>query len=140
MDKSGIYFVYDGDCSLCSSVAQALSIQRAFGTLHLINARQDKHHPIMEAIIQRNLNLDEGMVIYENSRFHHGKDALKFMAKYGQASNALMFLCKSFFWSDKVSSLTYPWMRAVRNSVLRRRNIAQLDNLSINGIDNNKES
>ncbi len=130
MDKTGIYFVYDGDCPLCTSAAQALRIQKAHGTLHLINARQDKNHPLMQDITQRNLNLDEGMVIYENNHFHHGKEALKFIAKYGQASTILMLFCKSFFWSDKISSLTYPWMRALRNWLLRRGNIAQLDNLS----------
>ena len=140
MDKTGIYFIYDGDCPLCAAAAQALRLQKAYGTLHLINARQDKDHPLIHDITQRNLNLDEGMVIYENNHFHHGVDALSFMAKHGEASNALMLLCKSIFWSDKISSLTYPWMRAMRNWLLRRRNIAQLNNLSKPKIERTKKS
>ena len=134
MDKTGITFIYDGDCPLCTSAVQAVRIQKSHGTLHLVNARQDKNHPLMQDIAQRNLNLDEGMVIYENNQVHHGVDALRFMAKYGQASNVLMLFCKSFFWSERISSFAYPWMRATRNWLLRRRNIAQLDNLSKNKI------
>lgn len=140
MDKTGIYFIYDGECPLCASVAQGLRLQKSGATLHLINARQEKSHPLIQDITQHNLSLDQGMVIYENNHFHHAKDALRFMAKYGKVSNVLMLFCKSLFWSERLSSLTYPWMRGIRNWLLRRRNIAQLDNLSENKIEGNKKS
>lgn len=139
MEKTGIYFIYDGECPLCKGAAMALRIQKKFGHLYLINAREinkrdNKYHPLMKAITHRNLSLDDGMVIYENNgdqqRFYHGKDALKFMAKHGDSSTFFMLLCKSVFWSDLISSLTYPWMRATRNWLLRKRHIGKIDNLS----------
>lgn len=126
MYKTGIFFIYDGDCPLCAFSAQAIRIQKIYGPLHLINARQDTNHPLIKAIAAHNLNLDEGMVIYANTHFYQGKEALKFMARFGDTSTGLMLICKSVFWSDAMAAVIYPWLRAARNWLLRRRNIPPL--------------
>ncbi|MDB5490619.1 MAG: hypothetical protein JWO78_468 [Micavibrio sp.] len=128
-EKSGIWFVYDGECPLCNSAAQAFRIKEDFGVLHLINARESAGSAIMDDVTSRGLNLDEGMVILVDGHAYHGKDALKFMARYGEAQNSLTLLCKTLLRSDKISSLAYPALRGMRNLLLRRKGIGPINNL-----------
>lgn len=126
-----ITFVYDGDCPLCTSAAMALRIKRDYGTLELVNARDAADDPHVREITRRGLDLDEGMAIFADGRVYHGADALQFMARYGDTRNAFMAATRSLFWSRKLSALAYPWMRGVRNWLLRRRNVAPIDNLGL---------
>lgn len=128
--SKGIWFVYDGDCPLCTSAALALRIKRDYGTLHLINARQAADDPCVQEITRQGLDLDEGMAIFADGRIYHGKDALCFMARYGETQNAFMAVTRALFWSDTLAAFSYPWMRAVRNRLLRRRGFGRIDNLS----------
>lgn len=130
-DKTGAWFVYDGECLLCDFAAHACKIKQEHGSIHLVDARKSGDDPLVLEINKLGLDLDDGMVIYASGQFYHGKDALKFMAQYGAGRNVFMVACKSLFWSDIISSLTYPWMRAVRNWLLRRRGIGQIDNLKL---------
>lgn len=130
-EKEGVWFVYDGECPMCTSAAHALRIKKDYGSIHLINARKMANDPLVDEINQRGLDLDEGMVIYASDRFYHGKEALRFMARYGEASNVFTAFCKSLFWSGSISSLTYPWMRGTRNWLLRRRSAGRIDNLGL---------
>lgn len=131
MSKKDIYFIYDGECPLCNSTAHAFRIKKDYASLNLINARELSNDPILTEINRRNLDLDEGMVIYAENEFYHGKEALKFMAKYGESTNAFTAVCKSLFWSDLTASITYPWMRGARNWFLKRNNTDRIDNLKL---------
>lgn len=128
---NGVWFVYDGDCPICTRAAEALRIKQEFGSLSTLNARESNDDPLLKEINRRGLDLDEGMVIYANDQFYHGKDALKFMARYGEATNIFMSASKGLFWSDTISRLIYPWMRGVRNWLLRRRSVGRIDNLDL---------
>ncbi len=130
-EKHGVWLVYDGDCPICTRAADALRIKQEFGSLSVLNARETTDDPLIDEINKRGLDLDEGMVVYVHDQFYHGKDALKFMAKYGQAKNIFMFASKGLFWSDILSRLMYPWMRGLRNGLLRRRNVGRIDNLNL---------
>lgn len=127
----GVWFVYDGECPLCKTAAHALRIRKKFGSLHLINAREESDHPLLDDICRRGLDLDEGMVIYAKDRFYHGKEALKFISRYGEPKNAFMALCKGLFWSDMLSTLTYPWMRGMRNWLIHSKGVSRIDNLGL---------
>ncbi len=130
-EKSGVWFVYDGDCPVCTRAAEALRIKQEFGSLFTLNARDINDDPLIDEINRRGLDLDEGMVIYTGGQFYHGKDALKFMAKHGEAKNIFMAAFKGLFWSDSLSRLLYPWMRGTRNWLLRRRRVGRIDNLEL---------
>lgn len=130
--KTGVWFVYDGGCPICDYAAHALRIKEAHGQLHLINAREDTNDPLLQEILDRRIDLDDGMVILCEGEFYHGKDALKFTAKYADRKGFFNWSNKCLFWSDKLSALVYPWMRASRNLLLRRLKIAQIDNLDKN--------
>ncbi len=129
--KSGVWFVYDGDCPICNYAAEALRIKEEFGAITLLNAREAADDPLIDEINRRGLDLDEGMVIYAQGQFYHGKGALKFMAKHGKAKNGFMSVFKGLFWSDTLSQVVYPWMRGTRNWLLRRKNVARIDNLNL---------
>lgn len=131
--KNGVWFVYDGDCPICTYAAQALKIKRDYGQLHMVNAREpnDDHRSLIEEITRRGLDLDEGMVIYLDQKFYHGKEALTFIANYGESKNILMASFKALFWSNTLSTLLYPWMRGARNLLVKRKNIGRIDNLAL---------
>lgn len=135
-DKEGIWFVYDGDCPVCTHAAEALRIKQEYGQLTILDARKlmrvnGEEDPLIAEINRRGLDLDEGMVIYADQQFYHGKDALKFMAKYGDSSNVFTSVFKALFWSETLSGLLYPWMRACRNWLLGRKKVGRIDNLNL---------
>lgn len=129
--KKEIWFVYDGDCPLCTNAALALSIKKSYGHLNLLNARETFDHPLIQEINSRAYDLDEGMVIYDGSHFYHGKDALSFMAKFGDNQGFFNLFNKTLFWSDIIAEITYPWMRGLRNLLIRRKQILPIDNLNL---------
>ncbi len=132
MTDKAVHFIYDRDCPVCTRTALALRIKKQFGKLHLINAREaDSNHPLIREVNARGLDLDEGMVIIVDDHYYHGNEALKFMARHGKAQNAVMAFWKSLFWSDQISSLTYPWMRGTRNWMLHRKGAGRIDNLNL---------
>jgi len=126
---SGVWCFYDGECPLCNNVAMAMKIKHRFGILRLINARDPANSELVREVSLRSLDLDKGMVIYTNGCFYHGKDALLFMARYGEAHNTTMVLTKTFFRSNFISSFSYPLMRGVRNLLLRVRGVGKINNL-----------
>lgn len=126
-----VTFIYDGDCPLCTSAAMALRIRRDYGTLQLLDAREHRDHPLVREVTRRGLDLDEGMAIIADDRIHHGRDALAFMARYGETRNPFMAFIRSLYWSKTLATLTYPWMRGTRNWLLRRRGIGRIDNLGL---------
>jgi predicted DCC family thiol-disulfide oxidoreductase YuxK len=128
---NNIWFVYDGDCPLCTNAALALKIKKKYGALNLVNAREEKNHFVLKELNKRKYDLDEGMIIYDGNRFYHGKDALSFMAKFGENRGLFNLFNKALFWSPWIATVTYPWMRGLRNRLLRQHNVAQLDNLDL---------
>jgi len=129
--KKPIWFVYDGECPLCTNAALALRIKKTYGILHLVNARVEKDHFVMQEIFKRKYDLDEGMIIYDGNRFYHGKDALLFMARFGETQGFFNLFNKALFWSSGFANTTYPWMRGLRNLLLSQRHVAQIDNLNL---------
>lgn len=126
---TGVWFVYDGDCPICSYTAQALCLRQEFGALHLLNARKNTNHPLMQDINQRELNLDEGMVIYCEGTFYHGKDALHFMSRSAAKTKWYNMFNFSFFQSKTIAGIIYPMMKLIRNSLLLIRGKNKIRNL-----------
>lgn len=124
-----IWFIYDGECPLCKSAALALRIKQDYGTLHLLNAREELHQ-LIEQVNARGLSLDEGMVIVDGESFYHGKDALIFMARYGDNKGLFNRGNKWLFRSASVAAFLYPIMRSVRNVLLKLRRVSLINNLS----------
>lgn len=129
LQPEGVWFVYDGDCPICTTAARVLRIKQAVGELHLLNARDNRDHPLVTEINQRNLDLDEGMVIKYRGELYHGRDALHFMALFGSDSGWFNRLNAVLFRSKTMARLCYPAMRAGRNLLLRLKGVSKIGNL-----------
>ena len=127
--ENGIWFVYDGECPLCTSTVLAFRIKEEYGELNVLNARDSADHWLIQEITAKNYDLDEGMVIYNGERIYHGKDALRFMAKFGDNRGVLNRIRLSLSWSDGLARISYPVLRCGRNFLLRLKGVKQIENL-----------
>jgi len=130
-NKKDVWFVYDGDCPICSTAAHALQIKKSVGELHLVNARDDKDHPLLVEINKRQLDLDQGMVLKYGDVFHHGEDALYVMALLGSRTGWFNRINALLFRSKLVARGCYPATRATRNTLLRFKGVRQIRNLML---------
>ena len=127
--RDGVWFLYDGECPMCRSVAQAVRIRKRYGALHLLDVRQAQDHPLYLDVTRRGLSLDEGMVIYADGQVFHGKDALTFVARFGDPINPTTILSKVIFRAKVVAASLYPALRGCRNMLLAIKGVKQIDNL-----------
>ncbi len=130
-NKTGdVWFVYDGDCPICSVAARVLRIRKAVGSLNLVDARAELDHPVLQEIRDLKLDLDEGMVIKFGSTCYHGADALQVMALLGTGQGWFNRMNALLFRSKILSKICYPPMRACRNLLIRLRGVARIGNLN----------
>ncbi len=126
-----VYFVYDGECPLCSIEASHYRMKETFGELEIVDARTQKDHPVMQEIQDARIDLDEGMVFKYNGQLYQGDEALHIMAKLGANKGLLNVFKNSMFKSKRVARTCYPSMRAVRNITLKllgKKKIRNLEN------------
>ncbi len=130
-DSTGdVYFVYDGDCPVCTRAAHALRIRQAVGPLHLIDAREGRDHPLVREVSDLGYDLDDGMVIKFGGRYYHGADALGIMALLGSKAGWFNRMNGLLFRSPRVAALLYPPMRGIRNALIRMKGVTRLNNLA----------
>ena len=130
-NKEGIWFIFDGDCPLCKHAAEAMEMKKRYGELFLVDARNPDAQPhLFEEIRKRKLNLDEGMVILYKEKFYHGGDALRFIAKHRKSRNIIDKVFYSIFRSQTISILSYPFIRGVRNTLLKALKIKPIENMN----------
>jgi predicted DCC family thiol-disulfide oxidoreductase YuxK len=127
--RDGVWFVYDGDCQICTMAAEALKIRQRYGPLHLLDARSDFNHPLMGEIRRRRFDLDEGMMIWAAGRFYHRENALRFMTECGESRGWFNRFNRLLFRSERLARTSYPWLRACRNLLLKLRGVDKLYNL-----------
>lgn len=124
-----IYFIYDGECPLCTYAAHAFRIKQAVGRLHLIDARTAALHPLLDKVDAAGMDLDEGMVIAYEGNLYHGREALHLMGMIGTDSGWFNKANAFLFHSKTVARSCYPLMRATRNLLLRLKGAPKIDNL-----------
>ena len=129
MLDDGVWFIYDGECPLCTRTALAFRIKQEFGAIHLLDARSDPNHTLLAQVTQRDLDLDAGMVIIADGIFYHGQDALHFMAQHGDRENLFTMFVTTIFRSSSAAKAVYPWLRVGRNWLLRLKKVGPINNL-----------
>lgn len=130
--ETGVWIVYDGDCPLCRSTVHAYRLKETFGALYLIDARDEENAPswLMDEIQKKKYDLDAGMLIYADGRYHHAEDAVIFMAIHGDdKGNAFTKLMSSLFRNQTIAKISYPFLRFGRNVLLKIRGKEQIKNL-----------
>lgn len=74
----GIYLIYDGECLLCRQSAKALRLKKTVGQLTIINARTE--HPLVNEVMKKGYDLNEGIIVKYNEQFYYGTDAIHMLA------------------------------------------------------------
>jgi predicted DCC family thiol-disulfide oxidoreductase YuxK len=127
--KQEIWFVYDGECPMCSRAAAAFQVRRAVGALHLVDARVDVAHPALAEVNAARLDLDKGMAIKYGGRLYHGAEALHLMALIGSEHGWLNRMNALLFSRKSVARIAYPFLRAARNLAVLLKGSGKIDNL-----------
>jgi predicted DCC family thiol-disulfide oxidoreductase YuxK len=121
--------IYDGECPVCTAYSCSVDVDEGKASgIRRINARSN------DALVQQakdaGIDLDEGMVVLHEGKMYHGADALNIMARFAPDSGLGNRLNKLFFSNATVSRLSYPLLRAGRNTLLKilgRKKIAEID-------------
>lgn len=109
------WLVYDGECPFCSAYVKYVRV-REHVRLHLVNARDGG--PLVDEIVNRGLDLDEGMVLKMGDRYYHGADCINVLATLSTRSSAFNRINARMFSSPTLARALYPVLRAGRNGAL----------------------
>lgn len=109
--------VYDGECPFCTAYVKMVRLRKAVGGIELIDGRGD--HPVLERIHAEGLNLDDGMVVEMDGRFHHGDQAMTMMAAMTTRSGLFNRLVRLAFSKPAVARILYPPLVFGRNITLK---------------------
>ena len=101
--------LYDGACPVCGSVAHAIRLREAYGKLHLLDARASVDDPLYQEVSRLGLDLDEGVVVFADGRFHVGPDAMVFVARFGHPTHPMTLLSRLLFQWRGSARLLYPF-------------------------------
>lgn len=129
LNGSDIWFVYDGECPLCKMGASLYKIKQSVGRLHVIDARTEQHHSIIQEINKAHLSIDEGMVIKYEGHLFQGAEALKVMAELSGNSGAFNRLNSFLFRKKWAAVICYPLMKLGRNIALKTKGVGPVNNL-----------
>ncbi len=128
-DSNTYYYVYDGECPLCTDFAKAIRLRDNLKNLELIDAR-NSNSPILEEIKKRKLNLDKGAVFILNNIYYFGKDAPLMVSLHSTNSGFINKLNKILFANSFSAFIFYPIIREIRNLLLFIRSKPKLNNLN----------
>lgn len=131
--EADIWLVYDGECPICRFGARSWTPKDLTDNginLHLLDAREDVEHALIKTIDKLGFELDRGIIIYNGQEFFQGERALMYMASasdnVGWFSRAIKFL----FEEQEIVRAVYPWLRRLRNLLLRVNGVAMINNLN----------
>lgn len=120
MQSAGSSFlVYDGECPFCANYVELLRLRESFPGLQLLDARNQRDHPVVRSIIARGIRIDDGMALIIGDAIYHGADSIHALALRGGDHSAVGRLSRIVFRSRARSNAIYPMLRAGRNLVLR---------------------
>lgn len=122
-----VSLIYDGECPVCIAYSDTVETGEDQGGLRRIDARSDD--PLVKRATEEGLDLDDGMVVVHQGKLYHGADALHLMATLAPKHGLHNRLNRLMFGSKTISHLSYPLLRAGRNSLLKLRGRAKIRNL-----------
>lgn len=114
--SSDMAIVYDGACPVCSRFVTYSRLKAHDGDFQLINARD--HEALQSHCLAEGINLDDGMVLWLHGEIYHGDEA---MYRITQLTTSSSFLNKAVYLLNKspmLARLSYPVLRAGRNTLL----------------------
>ena len=112
-----IALIYDGECPVCTAYSCSVDVDEGQASgIRRIDARSDD--ALVKQAKEAGLDLDEGMVVLHHGKLYHGADALNFMARLAPDRGFGNRLNRLLFSNATVSRLSYPMLRAGRNTLL----------------------
>jgi predicted DCC family thiol-disulfide oxidoreductase YuxK len=124
-----IALIYDGECPVCTAYSCSVDVDEGKASgIRRINARSDDD--LVKQAKEAGVDLDEGMVVLHEGKMYHGADALNIMARLAPDRGLGNRLNRLLFSNSTVSRLSYPVLRAGRNTLLKilgRKKIAEID-------------
>ena len=119
------WLIYDGECPVCRRYALYLDVKRSLGDLVLVNAREGG--PIVEEVRALPHDLNDGMVLKINGRFHRGDAALHALALLSDGRKVFGALNRLMFHSRTTSRLIYPLLKLGRRVLLKITGTPMID-------------
>lgn len=111
--------IYDRECPVCTAYSCSVGVDESQAAgVSRINAR-DADNELVRQAKEAGLDLDDGMVVVHQGKLYHGADALNIMARLAPNRGFGNRLNKLLFGNPTVARLSYPILRAGRNSLLK---------------------
>ena len=111
-----IIIIYDGDCPFCRSYIKLTRLRELSNTF-LLNAREEPD--LCQELLDKDVSLDEGMVVIMNNEVYHGGDAINRIALLTNKNTIFNKFVYLVFSRPVISRFAYPVLRGVRNITLR---------------------
>ena len=133
MKREEILLVYDRECPACNAYCQVVKIRESVGNLRIVDARENSE--VLHEITAEGLDIDQGVVLKMGDQLYYGSDAIHTLALIGSRSGVLNRINYWVFKSKKISSILYPFLRFLRNLLLKILGKSKINNLEIKGND-----
>ena len=121
------YLLYDGQCPLCSSFVQHYRLNKAMGSLVLLNARENS--ALKDQVTALGWDLDKGMVLKLGEKLYYGSDAANAMALMSSRSDLFNRINYWIFRSARLSAMLYPLCRLGRWLALKIKGTGYIANV-----------
>ena len=115
---NGATVLYDGECPFCSAYVRMVTLRTEVGGVRLVDARVSDD-PIVDKVISRGLDLNEGMALLIGERIYHGSDCIHVLALLTSGGSIPNRLSARLFRSRSIARYVYPILRAGRNLTLK---------------------
>ena len=119
------WLIYDGECPVCRCYALHLDLKRFLGELVLVNAREGG--PIVDEVRALPHDLNEGMVLKIDGRFHRGDAALHTLALLSDGRKIFGAFNRLMFHSRASARLIYPLLKLGRRALLKIKGVPMID-------------
>ena len=126
-----ILLVYDKECPACNFYCQLARIRESVCDLLLVNARDPG--PVMDRISEAGLDIDQGMVLVMGEEFYYGSDAIHMLSMLSTRTGVFNRIAYHAFRSRRVAHIVYPFLRALRNLLLKILRKSKINNLGLEG-------
>ena len=133
MKREEILLVYDRECPACNVYCQVVKIRESVGVLRIVDARENSE--VLHEITAEGLDIDQGVVLKMGDQLYYGSDAIHTLALIGSRSGILNRINYWVFKSKTISSILYPFLRFLRNLLLKILGKSKINNLEIKGND-----
>lgn len=131
--RGPIRIVYDKQCPACSAYCELAKAYAPPGDIELIDARAESD--LMAEITRRGMDIDEGMVVAIDGQLHYGAAGIHRLATAASTGHLFNRFSRLLFKSKFMADLLYPWLKSVRNVLLKLKGVRRINNLKRPGSD-----